>query len=114
MVCSELRWWDTAATAMWPKFVVVTSPLNDDLASRTRCGKPVIVRAFAAEFSIESLDACVLHGCAGFDQQVFDALAYAVARAQADVGAHTYAVQIKQFTGTHAADQKRGWSRGPN
>lgn len=74
MVGGEQRRWGAATTTVRTNLVVVPPPIGDYLASLGQRCEPVLVEAFIAELAVEALDVAVLHGLAGFDQDVFDAM----------------------------------------
>lgn len=74
MVGGKLRWRDATTAAVRTYLVEVAPPIGDDLASLDQRREPVFIEAFIAELAVEALDVAVLHGFAGFDQDVFDAM----------------------------------------
>lgn len=74
MVGSELRWRDATATAVESNFVIIASPVGDDLTSLGERCEPMLVEAFVTELAVEAFDVAVLCRASWLDQEVLDAV----------------------------------------
>ena len=74
MRCSELRWWDSPATAVWPDFAVFLPPLGDDRARLLQGYEPVLVETLVKKLAVEAFDIAVLHRPSWLNMQVLDAV----------------------------------------
>ena len=101
MLLGELSWWSSNQAAMGPDLVVVLPLDRSRPASLVEGVEPVLVQMFIAELAIEALDVAVLHGAAGLDQQMANAMLLspghddAAGEFRAVVGAHGQRVAPK-------------------
>lgn len=83
--------------------VEVLAPSGDRSAGLRQRLEPVLVQALASELAVETLDVAVLHGAAGFNEDVPDAPSLrpghegATGELRAVVGAHDLRITAKSF-----------------
>ena len=75
MLHGEFCWWDSRDAAVWPGFVVVTSPTGYFVSGIGEAREPVLVEAFVAKAAVEALNIGVLRRAARLNQDVFDLVA---------------------------------------
>jgi hypothetical protein len=74
MQLGELCRWHSLATAVRPGLVVVLTPECDGRSGLLQRLEPLLVQALVTEFAVKALDVAVLHGPAGLDQDVANAM----------------------------------------